>query len=132
MPIVNGLHHNEAYRIRGCQGCKWLGYVSNCGYCKFYLENEWRRPCKAGFDCIVKELDSDPDEVEAVVKKTVKRYEEIQRNKIEMRVKWDTAKAKQMWEDGVKAADVAKEMGTTRRAIVQYAHKHGWRKGYCD
>jgi len=132
MPILRGLHPGELYRIRGCQGCKYLGQVSGCGYCNYYLLHENRRPCKFGLDCVVKELDSDPQKIQVAVEAAVEKYNEIQQSKSEMRVKWDVRKAKQMWEDGVKAATIAEEMGTSRKSIIQYAHRHGWRKGYFD
>jgi GcrA cell cycle regulator len=34
--------------------------------------------------------------------------------------------ARELWDAGVRTADIGREVGTTSDAIVGYAHRHGW------
>lgn len=126
MPILTGFHAKEMLRIVHCQGCVYLGEVSSCGYCKYYLETDIRRPNKFGVEnCAVKILDVKPAKVEEIVKKTLNG--EAERKKAN-EVKWDVKTAKQLFDQGMALSKIAECIGVSRQRVVQYAYKHGWRK----
>lgn len=38
--------------------------------------------------------------------------------------KWDTVKGRKLWDQGKTPAEIAKEAGTTRYAVIRYGERH--------
>lgn len=125
--IISSVHYKELRRIKNCQGCKWLSLVWCNGCCMYYLETGKRRPnSMADPNCKVREIVAPQSEIDAVNKKLEQAMEQAEKARLAYAPKWDTEKAKRLFDEGKSYQEIADAVCTKRSSVINYANKHEW------